>query len=91
MAVINARQGRNFARAMNQQAKTDQGDAQVLVLSIPSVGKVMASTLLSALPELGKLSCKQISALPQLGGWGASVRIFETCQTSSKNSSLRIH
>ena len=32
VAVINARQGRNFARAMNQQAKTDQVDAQVLAL-----------------------------------------------------------
>ena len=151
VAVINARQGRNFARAMNQQAKTDQVDAQVLalfgdkitppvrplaseaqqqlddlvtrrrqlvdiltaernrmallrgkaqanvahhiewlneqikeldgeieaqiqaskswrhtqklVLSVPGVGKVMASTLLSALPELGKLSHKQIAAL----------------------------
>jgi transposase len=27
VSVINARQGRNFARAMNQQAKTDQVDA----------------------------------------------------------------
>ena len=151
VAVINARQGRNFARAMNQQAKTDQVDAQVLalfgdkitppvrplaseaqqqlddlvtrrrqlvdiltaernrmallrgkaqanveghiewlaeqikeqggeieaqiqanqawrqtqelVLSVPGVGKVMASTLLSALPELGKLTHKQIAAL----------------------------
>jgi transposase len=27
VAVINARQGRNFARAMNQQAKTDRVDA----------------------------------------------------------------
>ncbi len=151
VAVINARQGRNFARAMNQQAKTDQVDAQVLalfgdkinppvrplaseaqqqlddlvtrrrqlvdiltaernrltllrgkaqtnvechiewlteqikgldaeieaqiqacqpwrhiqklVLSVPGVGKVMSSTLLSALPELGKLSHKQIAAL----------------------------
>ena len=151
VAVINARQGRNFARAMNQQAKTDQVDAQVLalfgdkitppvrplaseaqqqlddlvtrrrqlvdiltaernrmallrgkaqanveghiewlaeqikeqggeieaqiqanqawrqtqelVLSAPGVGKVMASTLLSALPELGKLTHKQIAAL----------------------------
>ena len=151
VAVINARQGRNFARAMNQQAKTDQVDAQVLalfgdkitppvrplaseaqqqlddlvtrrrqlvdiltaernrmtllrgkaqanveghiewlneqikeldgeietqiqaceqwrhtqqlVLSVPGVGKVMASTLLSALPELGHLSHKQIAAL----------------------------
>ena len=32
VAVINARQGRNFAWAMNQQAKTDQADAQVLAL-----------------------------------------------------------
>ena len=32
VAVINARQGRNFAQAMNQQAKTDQVDAQVLAL-----------------------------------------------------------
>lgn len=151
VGVINARQGRNFARAMNQQAKTDQVDAQVLalfgdkitpavrplaseaqqqlddlvtrrrqlgdiltaernrmallrgkaqanveghiewlteqikeldgeieaqiqacqawrhtqelVLSVPGVGKVMASTLVSALPELGKLSHKQIAAL----------------------------
>jgi transposase len=147
VAVINARQGRNFARAMNQQAKTDQVDAQILalfgdkitppvrplaseaqqqlddlvtrrrqlvniltaernrmallrgkaqanvaahiewlteqikaldseiqacqqwrdtqtlVLSVPGVGKVMASTLLSALPELGQLSHKQIAAL----------------------------
>ena len=151
VAVINARQGRNFARAMNQQAKTDQVDAQVLalfgdkitppvrplaseaqqqlddlvtrrrqlvdiltaernrmallrgkaqanveghiewlaeqikeqggeieaqiqanqawrqtqelVLSVPGVGKVMASTLLSALPELGKLTHKQIATL----------------------------
>jgi transposase len=151
VAVINARQGRNFARAMNQQAKTDQVDAQVLalfgdkitppvrplaneaqqqlddlvtrrrqlvdiltaernrlallrgkaqanverhiewlteqiqdldaeietqiqacqswrhtqklVLSVPGVGKVMAATLLSALPELGHLSHKQIAAL----------------------------
>jgi transposase len=151
VAVINARQGRNFARAMNQQAKTDQVDAQVLalfgdkitppvrplaseaqqqlddlvtrrrqlvdiltaernrmallrgkaqanverhiewlneqiqeldgeieaqiqacqvwrrtqnlVLSVPGVGKVMAATLLSALPELGQLSHKQIAAL----------------------------
>lgn len=151
VAVIHARQGRNFARAMNQQAKTDQVDAQVLalfgdklnppvrplaseaqqqlddlvtrrrqlvdmltaernrltllrgkaqanveghiewlteqikglddeieahiqacqqwrqtqklVLSVPGVGKVMASTLLAALPELGKLSHKQIAAL----------------------------
>jgi transposase len=151
VAVINARQGRNFARAMNQQAKTDQVDAEVLalfgdriippvrplaseaqqqlddlvtrrrqlvdiltaernrmallrgkaqanverhiewlneqiqeldgeieaqiqacqtwrqtqklVLSVPGVGKVMAATLLSALPELGQLSHKQIAAL----------------------------
>ncbi len=151
VAVINARQGRNFARAMNQQAKTDQVDAQVLalfgdritpavrplaseaqqqlddlvtrrrqlvdiltaernrlallrgkaqanveghiewlteqikeldgeieaqiqaeqawrhtqelVLSVPGVGNVMASTLVSALPELGKLNHKQIAAL----------------------------
>jgi transposase len=151
VAVINARQGRNFARAMNQQAKTDQVDAQVLalfgdriippvrplateaqqqlddlvtrrrqlvdiltaernrmamlrgkaqanverhiewlneqiqeldgeieaqiqanqawrqtqklVLSVPGVGKVMAATLLSALPELGQLGHKQIAAL----------------------------
>jgi len=151
VAVINARQGRNFARAMNQQAKTDQVDAhvlalfgdkitppvrplasesqqqlddlvtrrrqlvdiltaernrmallrgkaqanveghiewlteqikdldgeieaqiqacqvwrqtQTLVLSVPGVGKVMAATLLSALPELGKLNHKQIAAL----------------------------
>jgi transposase len=151
VAVINARQGRSFARAMNQQAKTDQVDAQILalfgdkinppvrplaseaqqqlddlvtrcrqlvdiltaernrmallrgkaqanvahhiewlneqiqeldseieaqiqasqqwrqtqtlVLRVPGVGKVMASTLLSALPELGKLSPKQIAAL----------------------------
>ena len=150
VGVINARQGRNFARAMNQQAKTDKVDAQVLalfgdkitpavrplaseaqqqlddlvtrrqlvdiltaernrmallrgkaqanveghiewlteqikeldgeieaqiqacqawrhtqelVLSVPGVGKVMASTLVSALPELGKLSHKQIAAL----------------------------
>ena len=150
VAVINARQGRNFAGAMNQQAKTDQVDAQVLalfgdkinppvgpltseaqqqlddlvtrrrqwvdiltternpmallqgkaqanvahpiewlnqqikaldgaieaqiqaskpwrqtqklVLSVLGVGKVMASTLLSALPELGHLSHKQIAA-----------------------------
>ena len=32
VGVINARQGRNFARAMNQQAKTDKVDAQVLAL-----------------------------------------------------------
>jgi transposase len=151
VAVINARQGRNFARAMNQQAKTDQVEAQVLalfgdriippvrplateaqqqlddlvtrrrqlvdiltaernrmamlrgkaqanverhiewlneqiqeldgeieaqiqanqawrqtqklVLSVPGVGKVMAATLLSALPELGQLGHKQIAAL----------------------------
>lgn len=151
VAVINARQGRNFARAMNQQAKTDQVDAEILalfgdkinppvrpltseaqqqlddlvtrrrqlvdiltternrmellrgkaqanvdahiewlteqikqldndieeqiqacqvwrqtqklVLSVPGVGKVMAATLLSALPELGRLSHKQIAAL----------------------------
>jgi transposase len=151
VAVINARQGRNFARAMNQQAKTDQVDAEVLalfgdrlmppvrplateaqqqlddlvtrrrqlvdiltaernrmallrgkaqanverhiewlneqiqeldaeietqiqasdawrqtqklVLSVPGVGKVMAATLLSALPELGQLSHKQVAAL----------------------------
>jgi transposase len=151
VAVINARQGRNFARAMNQQAKTDQVDAEVLalfgdriippvrplaneaqqqlddlvtrrrqlvdiltaernrmamlrgkaqanverhiewlneqiqeldeeieaqiqanqawrqtqklVLSVPGVGKVMAATLLSALPELGQLGHKQIAAL----------------------------
>jgi transposase len=151
VAVINARQGRNFARAMNQQAKTDQVDAEVLalfgdriippvrplaseaqqqlddlvtrrrqlvdiltaernrmallrgkaqanverhiewlneqiqeidgeieaqiqstqawrqtqklLLSVPGVGKVMAATLLSALPELGQLSHKQIAAL----------------------------
>jgi transposase len=151
VSVINARQGRNFARAMNQQAKTDQVDAQVLalfgdrilppvrplateaqqqlddlvtrrrqlvdiltaernrmamlrgkaqanverhiewlneqiqeldgeieeqiqanqawqqtqklVLSVPGVGKVMAATLLSALPELGQLGHKQVAAL----------------------------
>jgi transposase len=151
VAVINARQGRHFARAMNQQAKTDQVDAEVLalfgdkinppvrplaseaqqqlddlvtrrrqlvdiltaernrmallrgkaqanveshiewlteqikqlddeidaqiqacqawrhtqklVLSVPGVGKVMAATLLSALPELGQLSHKQLAAL----------------------------
>jgi transposase len=151
VAVINARQGRNFARAMNQQAKTDQVDAEVLalfgdrlmppvrplateaqqqlddlvtrrrqlvdiltaernrmallrgkaqanverhiewlneqiqeldaeietqiqasdawrqtqklVLSVPGVGKVMAATLLSALPELGQLSHQQVAAL----------------------------
>ena len=151
VAVINARPGRNFARAMNQQAKTDQVDAQVLalfgdkvnppvrplaseaqqqlddlvtrrrqlvdiltaernrmallrgkaqanveghiewlteqikeldneieaqiqacqawqqtqklVMTVPGVGKVMSSTLVSALPELGELNHKQIAAL----------------------------
>jgi len=151
VAVINARQGRNFARAMNQQAKTDQVDAQVLalfgdkinppvrplvseaqqqlddlvtrrrqlvdiltaernrmallrgkaqanveghiewlteqikalddeieaqiqacqawrhtqklVMTVPGVGTVMSSTLISALPELGQLNHKQIAAL----------------------------
>jgi transposase len=36
---------------------------QKLVLSVPGVGKVMAATLWSALPELGQLSHKQIAAL----------------------------
>jgi transposase len=36
---------------------------QQLVMSIPGVGKVMASTLISALPELGSLGHKQIAAL----------------------------
>ncbi len=36
---------------------------QQLVTSIPGVGKVMASTLISALPELGNLGHKQIAAL----------------------------
>lgn len=151
VSVINARQGRNFAKAVNQLAKTDKVDAQVLawfgqatlppvrplasaaqqqlddlvtrrrqlvdmltaernrvsmlrgqaqanieihiewlqeqikaldqeiehqiqtcarwletqqlVMSIPGVGKVMAATLLAALPELGTLGHKQIAAL----------------------------
>jgi transposase len=151
ISVINARQGRNFAKAVNQLAKTDKVDAKVLawfgeavmppvrplaseaqqqlndlvtrrrqlvdiltsernrglmlrgkaqenveihiewlqeqikeldqeidlqikacdrwvetqqlVMSIPGVGKVMASTLISALPELGTLGHRQIAAL----------------------------
>jgi transposase len=151
VSVINARQGRNFAKAVNQLAKTDKVDAKILawlgesiappvrplaseaqqqlndlvtrrrqlvdiltaegnrismlrgkaqanvevhvewlkeqikeldqeielqikageqwhktqklVLTVPGVGKVMSSTLISALPELGTLSHRQIAAL----------------------------
>lgn len=151
VSVINARQGRNFAKAVNQLAKTDKVDAKILawlgealtppvrplaseaqqqlndlvtrrrqlvdiltaegnrvamlrgkaqvsvevhlewlkeqikdldrsieaqikageqwhktqklVLTVPGVGKIMSSTLISALPELGALSHRQIAAL----------------------------
>ena len=36
---------------------------QKLVMTVPGVGKVMSSTLVSALPELGQLNHKQIAAL----------------------------
>jgi len=45
------------------QASQQWRQTQKLVLSVPGVGKVMSSTLLSALPELGHLSHKQIAAL----------------------------
>jgi transposase len=45
------------------QANQAWQQTQKLVLSVPGVGKVMAATLLSALPELGQLGHKQIAAL----------------------------
>lgn len=45
-----------------QQSKI-WSEQQELLMSVPGVGKVVAMTLQSALPELGKLNARQISSL----------------------------
>src|SRR6266849_28773 len=78
VAIVNPRQVRDFARATGKLAKTDRLDAEViretplwrerdeLLRSVPGVGKVLSSTLLAQLPELGMLNRKQIAALAGL-------------------------
>src|SRR5262249_22111765 len=40
-----------------------------LLSSVPGVGKIVARTLLAELPELGRLTAKQIAALAGLAPW----------------------
>ena len=47
-----------------------------LLRSVPGVGKVLSSTLLAQLPELGMLNRKQIAAWP---GWRHLTATVETC------------
>lgn len=44
-------------------------EQEQLLSSVPGVGKVVARTLLAELPELGKLTGKQIAALAGLAPW----------------------
>jgi transposase len=45
------------------QSEDHLAEKDQIIQSVPGVGKVLSSTLLSKLPELGKLSNKEISAL----------------------------
>jgi transposase len=55
--VVNPIQVRRYAQAIGALAKTE------ILTSVPGVGKVLAYTLLSELPELGKLNRKETAAL----------------------------
>ena len=82
LAVVNARQVRDFAKATGRLAKTDKRIAELdgdldkrlkeseiwkdridLLTSAPGIGPVSLLTLLSYLPELGKLNRREIAAL----------------------------
>lgn len=52
VAVMTARQGRNLARAMNQQAKTDQVDAPVLALCADKFNPPVRLLASEAQPQL---------------------------------------
>lgn len=60
-----AEQVKELDQAIEQQIQTCQSwqHTQQLVMSVPGVGQVMASTLIAGLPELGNLTHKQIATL----------------------------
>lgn len=71
VSVVNARQVRDFVKALGILAKTDRIDAEItklvkaddkwkgmsnLIQSVPGVGEVTATTLIAEVPELGHLN-----------------------------------
>ncbi len=75
-------QVKDLDQAIEQQIQTCQSwqQTQQLVMSVPGVGQVMASTLLAGLPELGTLTHKQIATLV---GVAPLQRFSSICSTVS--------